>query len=158
MDITEEESSPLNGFPWLKPSAFMAAMAKMNDVGHLLGGYSLEQSRGRLLHFWNNYRKLYPSHQLWCQIDGGQKRLEDCVPVLLHGDEGVTYKKQGLLVLSFQGIIGFGCSKRDLPENQRARHEQVPLNFLRAFDNRCLMLVCPKDCSCFVVGISLFLN
>jgi len=151
VEVTTEVSPPLTSFPWIKPSNFLGAMSKMNDLDHLLGGLSLKESRGRLVNFWEKYRRLYPQHQLWQQVDSGQKEIQSCIPVLLHGDEGVTYKKNGLLVLSFQGVIGHGCGKRVVHDNLRAQSDGVPLNFLRTgFQTRLLICVCPKDLSVVV--------
>ena len=143
VEVRTEVSPPLTSFPWIKPSNFLGAMSKMNDLDHLLGGLSLKESRERLVNFWEKYRQLYPQHQLWQQIDSGEKEIQNCIPVLLHGDEGVTYKKNGLLVLSFQGVIGHGCGKRVVHDNLRAQSDGVPLNFLRTgFQTRLLICVC----------------
>ena len=144
VDITTEESAPLNSFPWIKPSNFIRSMVRMNDLDHLLGGFTLPQARGRLVDFWAKYRVLFPRHQLWEDVDAGRKDPACCVPILIHGDEGVTYKKNGLLVLSFQGVWGHGSSKRNV--DYRAVDEGIPLNFLRTgFQTRMLICVCPKE-------------
>ncbi|CAK9075764.1 unnamed protein product [Durusdinium trenchii] len=119
-------------------------MAKMNDLGHLLGGHSLQSACGILLDFWSKYRALFPQHELRRDVDAGLKPLSHCLPILFHGDEGVTYRKSGLLVLSIQGIFGHGSSKRD--ENFRGATQGIPLNFLRTgFQTRLLVCVCPKE-------------
>ena len=51
VEVTTEVSPPLTSFPWIKPSNFLGAMSKMNDLDHLLGGLSLKESRGRLVKF-----------------------------------------------------------------------------------------------------------
>ena len=148
VELTTEEAPPLAGFTWLKPSNFLKAMYKNNDLSHLLGGYSLTEAKGLLHNFWSKYRALFPRHQLWEDVDANRKDLSKCIPVFLHGDEGVHYRKSGLLVLSFQGVIGYGSSKRskDLEEKFRATGEGVPINMLRTgFQTRMLVLVCPKE-------------
>ena len=75
VDITTEESAPLNSFPWIKPSNFIRSMVRMNDLDHLLGGFTLPQARGRLVDFWAKYRVLFPRHQLWEDVDAGRKTL-----------------------------------------------------------------------------------
>ena len=144
VELTTEQTSPLTGLTWLKPSNFIRAMARNNDLSHLLGGGKLEESKEKLLHFWGVYKTLFPEHQLWSE----QKPLEKCIPLFLHGDEGIHYRKSGLLVVSFQGIIGSGCSKRasDLEKKHGAAGKNIPINYLRTgFQTRMLILVCPKD-------------
>ena len=157
--MSVEETPPLTGFSWIKPSNFIQTMARMNDMGHLLGGHSLTQAKSMLLNFWSKFRAIHPQHQLWAE----ERDLSKCIPIFLHGDEGVTYKKNGVLVLSFQGAIGFGSRSsqraRELESNLRAMGEGIPLNFLRTgFQTRMLVCVCPKepwvqhvlhDCICF---------
>lgn len=151
--ITTEERSPLTGFPWIRPSDFLRAMSRMNDLTHLLGGHTLTESKHLLTSFWEKYRKIFPKHQLWAEVDSGRKDVTKCIPLYLHGDEGVCYKKSGVLVLSFQGAIGFGTSKskraKEVEENYKAmaKSEGIPLNFLRTgLQTRMLICVCPKEC------------
>ena len=147
--ITVEETSPLKGFPWLRPSDFIRSMGRMNDISHLLGGHrSVAAAKPMLLQFWSKFRTLHPRHALWEQLSAGRKTLEQCIPLYVHGDEGVTYKKGGILILSFQPVIGFGCSKRaqEVANMYRSSTEQMPLNFLKTgMETRMLTLVCPKD-------------
>ena len=149
VEVTVEEAEPLVSFPWIKPSSFLKAMAKMNDLHHLLGGFSLHQAQPKLISFWTQYRQLFPEHQLWREVDAGRKPLSHCLPLFLHGDEGVTYRKDGLLVCSFQGVWGHGSSKSTArsPENYRETSTGIPLNFLQTgYQTRMLICVCPKEC------------
>ena len=147
VDISVEEAKPLTGLPWIKPSNLLKTMAKLNDLHHILGGFSLHAAKPKLLSFWSKYRVLFPRHQLWAEVDSGRKPLTHCLPLYLHGDEGVTYRKDGLLVVSFQGVWGIGSSKSArLPENYKASSTGIPLNFLlTGFQTRMLICVCPKD-------------
>ena len=146
--VTSKPLDSLN-FPWIPPSAFIRAMGANNDLGHILGGHTLKEARGMLETFWSRYRAIYPKHGLWSDVDSHKKTLHRCIPIFVHGDEGVTFKKNGLLVISFQGCIGWGSSKRspELEENYRAAGQcGIPLNFLRTgFQTRILICVCPKD-------------
>ena len=75
--------------------------------------------------------------------------MEECVPLYLHGDEGVTYKRGGVLILSFQSPLGFGTSKgdKDLSLNLQDLGEAgLPLNFNKSgMYTRMLMVVCPEE-------------
>jgi len=154
--MTFETVSPLKDFPWIKPSNFIRIMAKMNDLGHLLGGLSLQEAKGTLLSFWSKYRALFPQHQLWGDVDCRKKDLSRCLPIYLHGDEGTSYKRGGILIVSFQGAFGFGSSKRaeEIKEKYRAMGDGIPLNFLRTgFQTRMPICVCPKECLGLIINI-----
>ena len=148
--ITEESKPPLQGFPWIRPRDFLRAMHQHRDLGHVLAGCDTVSSARPLLHtFWTRYRKIHPGFQLFQQIDQGKKPMELCVPLYLHGDEGVTYKRGGVLILSFQSPLGFGTSKREqeLSLNlQNLGESGLPLNFLKSgMYTRILMVMCQKD-------------
>ena len=148
VEISFETEAPLGGFPWIRPTNFLKAMSDTNDLDHLLGGHSLDHARELLLDFWSKYRAIVPQHKLWKDSDSGRKDLAKCIPVFLHGDEGVTYKKSGVLVLSFQGCIGYGSSQRGktMEQNLRAMGEGIPINFLKTgMQTRMCILVCPKE-------------
>lgn len=150
VEFSVHDAPPLKGFTWIKPSSFLRSMSKTNDLTHLLGGHTLDESRDLLTSFWTKFKAICPKHQLWAAVDSGEKPMTSCIPIFLHGDEGVTYKKQGLLVLSFQGAIGFGSSKskraKEMETNYRAMGEGIPVNFLKTgFQTRMLIAVCPKE-------------
>ena len=156
VEMTFETVSPLKDFPWIKPSNFIRIMAKMNHLGHLLGGLSLQEAKGTLLSFWSKYRALFPQHQLWGDVDCRKKDLSRCLPIYLHGDEGTSYKRGGILIVSFQGAFGFGSSKRaeEIKEKYRAMGDGIPLNFLRTgFQTRMPICVCPKECLGLIINI-----
>ena len=111
VEITHREDPPLQNIPWIRPTDFIRTMGEMNDLTHILGGKSLKDAEHTLVDFWSKYRAICPSHQMWDDIDQGRKATKQCVPLFLHGDEGTTYKKGGVFVLSFQGSIGQGTTK-----------------------------------------------
>lgn len=137
VEIAWADAPPLTGFPWIKPSNMLTAIAKNHDLDHFLGGVSLQNAEPRLLSFWSKYRSLFAEHQLWDKVDANRMPLSRCIPILLHGDEGVTYKKNGLLVVSLQRAWGHGSSKSKTA---------IRLNFLRTgFQTRVLIIcVCHK--------------
>lgn len=148
--ITKVETKPLMQFPWLRPRDFLYTMYSHNDLHHVLGGCSsLKQAEPVLQAFWTRYQKIYPEFQLFQQIDRGEKKKEQCIPLYLHGDEGTWYKRGGVFVFSFQSPLGYGTSKRDYDMSMNLKNlgeSGLPLNFLKAgMYTRMLMLVCPKD-------------
>lgn len=146
--MTVEETAPLEGFPWVKPSDFIKTMYRMNDLHHFLGGHSLSEATPILRTFWERYRSIHPRHQLWSQVDKGEKDITKCIPLYLHGDEGTSFKRGGILFLSLQGAIGYGTSKRaqELEEKLRSMNDGIPLNLLKTgLQTRVMICNCPKD-------------
>ena len=145
--ITYEHQPPLDGYAWLKPSDFLRTMSEMNDMSHVLGGHSSVSSAAPVLKlYWERFQAVCPDHALFREVAAGHKQLEKCIPLLLHGDEGTTYKRGGVLIISFQGAFGYGCSKRTSPVS-----DGIPLNFLKTgFQTRLLSVVCKKDCMTLV--------
>ena len=144
VDITFENGVPLTNFPWIKPSSFLRALARQNDFSHLLGGHRcLEDAKDALDVFWSRFWQICPQHDVFKAVgDGRIPTLSRCLPLYIHGDEGTTYRRSGVLVVSFQGAFGYGCSKRrSHPDDSLVPH--LRLNFLKTgFQTS---LVCPKD-------------
>ena len=148
--VTVEELPPLQDFPWIGPSDFIKALHRTNDLPHLLGGYNLKEAKPILKSFWEKYRAAYPKHQLWDHLATTKKEITSCVPIFLHGDEGTSFKRGGILMVSIQGAIGTGTSKSNRikleEQNLRAMEEGIPMNFLRTgLQTRLLVCSCPKD-------------
>lgn len=147
--ITTETEPPLRGFPWLRPRDFLKTLHDFRDLGHILGGHSsLAEAKLVLCTFWSRFRKICPEFQVFSEFDCGRLRPEQSVPLYVHGDEGVSFKKGGILILSFQSPIGFGTSKRDMQlydTLQSLGEPAFPLNFLKSgMYTRMLMVMCQK--------------
>ena len=106
-------------------------------------------AKSLLTTFWERYRKVYPQFELFAEFEDGRKRPEQCIPIYLHGDEGVTYKKGGVLIFSWQSPLGYGSSRRphQMSMNLQDMGEcGLPLNFLKSgMYSRLLSIICPKD-------------
>ena len=132
-------------------------MALYNDLGNILGGFPDIATAAPLLEvFWQRYRKIIPKFQLFERVDAGQCTYRQCIPLYLHGDEGVCYKKGGVLVVSFQSPLGFGTSKRHQQMSlnlQNMGEAGLPLNFVKCgMLTRMVNVICPKDwVQCFKV-------
>ena len=148
--ITTEAAKPLVGFPWLHPADFLKGMAEYNDLSHILGGFSnMEEAAALMETFWTRYEAVYPQFELFEKIRAGEREARQCIPLYIHGDEGVTYKRHGVLIMSFQSPLGFGTSKRpqEMSLNLQKMGEcGLPMNFLKCgMYTRMLMVICPKD-------------
>lgn len=148
--MTVEDQQPLKDFWWLKPSDFLKTMAKNNDLGNIMGGFSTIAKAAPLLEtFWERYRVVYPQFQLFERVDAGICCYRQCIPLYLHGDEGITFKKGGVLIMSMQSPLGFGTSKRPMEMSlnlEKVGESGLPLNFVKCgMLTRMVMVICPKD-------------
>ena len=155
--MTVEENPPLRNFPWLKPSDFLRAMATYNDLSNILGGFTSVARAGPLLEeFWHRYKVICPEFELFHRVD--PSNYKRCIPLYLHGDEGVTFKKGGVLVMSFQSPLGFGTSKRPMQMSLNLENlgdSGFPLNFVKCgMLTRMVCVICPKDWICVKYGVT----
>ena len=94
----------------------------------------------RLRDFWSNYAKEEPNHELFQHdfLDFG-----DLVPLYIHGDGGRTYRRDELMVVAFQPILGLG-TRMSNPKNVRTLKPGVNL-LGHSFTTRFLTGVMPKS-------------
>ena len=90
--------------PILSVSNMIRCLSKQNKIDLLLTGHSPDQ----LQQFWEQWRGSNFSHPVFQEHQG---RLDACVPVFLHLDEGTSIKKRGLMVVHWQPTLGKGTSR-----------------------------------------------
>ena len=117
-------------------------MAVHDEIGRLVGNTAFEDLEITLMAFWKKYSICFPSHQVF--QEGNGLDLRRCIPVYMHGDEGRSFKKSGVLLINLQGAIGKGSEpflkKHEL--NERFRQISMGLNIgghsLHSFASRLL--------------------
>ena len=129
-------------YPFIDAASWVEALDKHSKLDRLIGSCGATLS-STLKSFWQNYQLDHPSHQVFSSA----LKLEDCIPVYLHGDEGTTYKKDGGLCISSQSPLGRGTSTTKLGQldgiDDTARQK---LNYLgHAFETRFLIIAGLKD-------------
>ena len=126
--------------PCLSVSAWIQALdraGKLDELAGCSGDYSAQ-----LQTFWTRFQQAHPSHQFFETSTPWAQAL----PVLLHGDEGTTYKKDGALVISLQSPMGKGTAKNKLGNLGDDGDGQQLLNFVgHAFETRFLIIAALKD-------------
>ena len=153
VDLSYAPVGKCEKFPWIKPTDFIKAMSASNDMRRLLAGKDSMAEAGPMLEsFWKKFQAISPRHQIF---ESGVN-LARCIPIYLHGDEGTTYKKSAVLIVSFQTVYGFGSRKRSLDECM-TEHERelescgIPVNFCKTgLQTRFLAAVAPKDCALYM--------
>ena len=88
--------------PFLKPTDMVKVMALQGKIKNcLLGGGSLDD----LKVFWERFQRLYPQHPVYRDhVDC----LQTCLPICIHADEGRCVKKEQILIVNWQSMIGKG--------------------------------------------------
>ena len=141
-------------FPWIRPTDMIKKLGTTGDLRMLLAGcHSMAEAKPLLEEFWHRYKCIYPNHGLFRRIrdSGGRLSTSSCLPIQVHGDEGTTYKKNGVLVIQFSGIFGYGSRKTMADEQWEDWQRDVkscgiPLNHIKtALQTRFLSFLCPRD-------------
>lgn len=138
-------------FPWIRPSNLLKAMSDTGDLRLLLGGSpTIAAAQQALESFWAKFQMLFPSHGVFKKIKDSAGTIKPCqlLPLLVHGDEGTTYKRNGVLIIQFAGVIGHG-SRHNRADDEWYKHLEdsgIPMNLLtNAMQTRFLSVICPKD-------------
>lgn len=97
--------------PWISPKDWFQFILRQGVWHHLAGVRADEMHLAGPLWktFWSNYQKLYPHFELFSKPGVDYSRTVACY---LHGDEGRTLKKSGLMVTSIQSALGYGFSPK----------------------------------------------
>ena len=102
------EGKRYKGFPYIRFSTWVKYLL---DTGRLTrqlcACQNLESMQAKLEEFWKRYQSVYPTHQLFTMKEAGVD-LSLVIPVFSHTDEGRSYKKQALWLLSTHGALGRG--------------------------------------------------
>ena len=126
MNVGEQE---LRRLPYIRFSRWLRYLMDEELTEHICGVQ--EDERPALLaEFWRRYRAVHPEHALFQMRDID---LSACVPVFSHIDEGRTYKKQGLLILSVHGALGKGTrnyKRRVGTKKFHIKHNPMGMNYL----------------------------
>ncbi|CAE7621704.1 unnamed protein product [Symbiodinium sp. CCMP2592] len=112
------------------------ARAPLNDAEKSL--QAVVKRSSRLAEFWEHFRGEQPTHEVF---DHGHFIDYSClVPLYVHGDGGRTYKRDELMVIQFQPVLGFG-SRLSHPLGQK-----TGINLQgHSFTTRFLIGVMPKQ-------------
>ena len=121
--------------PFFKPTDFVKIMALHDKISaQLLGGGSFRD----LGEFWARYRIHYPQHPVYSDHP---TRLQYCVPILLHADEGRHLKREQIFIFNWQSMLGSGTVVGQQRQTEAERRATQGLNFQGStFTNRFLLV------------------
>ena len=96
--------------PYIDPKEFVRyLLEKTPDL--LLGGVSFEMGEKHLNTFWENYRSIHPTHDIFQDQNHSYRKLGNSIPLAFHGDEGRGTKKGNTCILMFEAVLGLMDSK-----------------------------------------------
>jgi hypothetical protein len=75
--------------------------------------------------FWERFEALEPGNSVFDAFRSGVLRRDRSIPMLLHGDEGRTRKRQAMMVFNCHGLIGKGCKPFAETHSQAPRVRQL---------------------------------
>eukprot|EP00435_Cladocopium_sp_Y103_P045040 s430_g12.t2 len=119
-------------FPILKFSDWLRYLMDNCRFSQLCGVKTVEEMMETLREFWVRFEKVYPQHEIFRRFRAGTVVPSLCLPVYSHTDEGRTYQKQGILIVSTHGALGRG-TRSFIAKQVKKNHLKKPpmgMNFV----------------------------
>ena len=119
-------------FPYLKFSDWLRYLMDNSRWSQMCGVQSLEEMMETLRVFWKRFEMLYPEHPILDRFKNGTVIRSLCLPVYSHTDEGRTYQKNGILVVSTHGCLGRGTRAfiRQQKGKTEVKNSPMGMNFV----------------------------
>ena len=118
--------------PYINMTDWVKFLGETGRLKYIVGTNDRLERREICYHFWSRLERIRPHHPIFKMARENLLDLRDTEPLLHHGDEGRTYKRAAIMIISTHGLLGSGSrkaedgNKRDYsPENDPMR-----LNFL----------------------------
>ena len=130
--------------PWISPETWLEFLVE-KGLWPMLAGcgtHDYEGARANWTEFWQTYQKIHPSFELFQQPDVDYSRT---AAFLIHGDEGRTLKRGGMLVTSLQSALGRGYDQKRVGRQAGGGHSKLQVNFAgHTFTTRYVVSTIPK--------------
>ena len=104
--------------PYVKLSNWVKFLSRTGRLQYLVGSSNGEARQRLCREFWHRWSFIRPNHPIFKMATENKLRLEDCVPLLHHGDEGRTFRKSPIMIISTHGFLGKGSSQSKIKKNQ----------------------------------------
>lgn len=110
-------------FPYIQLKTWWEYLLSKHP-GYMMGGFGFgSMSQLCMSTYWSNIEKIMPDHAIFSIHDG--KALSQSIPFYLHMDEGVGQRKRGVMIYSFQPVLGQETSDRYFENFRIARVRSV---------------------------------
>lgn len=133
--------------PWLSPRDTLTWIVERGLWPTLAGAGRNEHYAAMEIwrQFWHKYRTLHPDFGLF-HMDGVEELDLGVVAALcIHGDEGTSLKKQGIMICSLQSMLGKGFDDKRVPRRGNDGMWHMRVNFAgHSATHRLLMTCMPK--------------
>lgn len=130
--------------PWISPETWLKFVVD-KGLWPLLAGcdrFDSEGARQNWSAFWTNYEKVCPNFELFQMSDVDLSRT---AAWFIHGDEGRTLKRGGMLITSLQSALGKGFDEKRLQKHGHRDSPQLQVNFAgHSFTTRYVVSTIPK--------------
>ena len=132
--------------PWISPETWFKFLVN-KGLWPVLAGCKRDDHCGanrNWTQFWKGYKEIYPNFELFDyedQLDFGR-----IAAVFIHGDEGRTLKRQGIMVTSCQSALGRGYDEKRV-KKYPSPGDNLRVNFAgHSFTTRFVLHTIPKSC------------
>ncbi|CAE7770511.1 unnamed protein product [Symbiodinium sp. CCMP2592] len=123
--------STQKAMPYITMTSWVQFLNKTNRLHYLTGLKNALERQRVCYEFWQRVKVLRPDHPVFTLAAAGRVRLEDVVPLLHHGDEGRSYRKTPIMIISTHGLLGRGSHTAERPKHKVAVEDDcMGLNFL----------------------------
>lgn len=143
LDVTVEDiNSAGQDMSWISPRAWLQFLLSMG-LWHRLAGLEFERRNEAgdvWQQFWDTYEILHPSFEVF----GAPFDRKRTAAIYIHGDEGRTLKKGGLMVTSIQSCLGFGFDQKRFKRRIDGSYKHLVNYVGHTFATRFVCFVLPK--------------
>ena len=130
--------------PWISPEDWVKFILKMG-LWPLLAGcdrHDHDGARRTWMSFWEKYELVNPTFGLFDEAPGDLSRT---AALFLHGDEGRTLKRGGMLITSLQSALGRGYDEKRVGPQNAEQPSKLRVNFAgHSFTTRFVLHTIPK--------------
>ncbi|OLP73740.1 hypothetical protein AK812_SmicGene46920 [Symbiodinium microadriaticum] len=117
--------------PYVLFSDWVKCLGSSGRLHYLVGVKDTNRRQELFSEFWRRLEQSRPGHPVFQLAREGKIQLKDTFPVLHHGDEGRSYKKAPIMIISTHGLLGAGSAQTpELKKHCPVSADPMRLNFL----------------------------
>ena len=115
--------------PCIKFSSWVQYLARTDRLHYITGAKTVKRRQELCREYWRRMKDLRPDLPLFQWEKDSKLDLGCVIPILHHGDEGRSYRKLPLMVLSTHGVLGQGSWQSEhLKSKKEPAMDENPLN------------------------------
>ena len=118
------------GFPYVKMTDWVKFLGNTGRLEVLTGAKTTSRRESLCEEFWMRFKEHRPNFPLYALAQDKKLCLKSVIPILHHGDEGRTYRKMPIMILSSHGLLGAGSAQSRPQTPGPVDQDPMGLNFL----------------------------